>query len=652
MFRNTRPVAAVSAAALVTSALAASVLVSAPASARGATNLKVTAVRTASTKVQQFGSFKVVDKVSRSGKVPKGLTVELYLSTDAAKGSDDIPLIGLHQVAAGPGKQRSGSKVSVPGPTPAGTYHLLACADPGGRLTESNESDNCRSAATTVKVTAIPQAGPLDTTVQLASSGAKHLNLFRADLDPANGTKAGSATATGADGTTYTLNVPANAAINFLQLTMTPVKSVSGLPGDPRVLGVQIDPGGTGLMVGATLTIKPGSPLSEKKALPAVYDGHGSDVRLTPMTSKPGVFTYPVTTTGGYLLIEGKATAASSAKPVAARKGAGLGLGALFSHTPNDVAAKVAAHISALLAAERQRQLLGVEDDDPDSMSKLLDVVHDGAVQALRAEIQLVSDNPTIGQWSHLLRFLISKEREAQLLGTAEHNGLSDVVQDVLPQVRTVYQKVLDGLHSCDDGMGDVLGLALTRFDTNAIAVFDLPDDPSDACSQYRAAVDFSGTVEDSIPDGHGSYAIRTVWPARSIFDFASPDEGDVTYQSAHYEDVCVTTTGPVTPENPWVLQGHSVDWDGLLQLDKEKYDTEIASAALMYLVVDLGTGVQQVTQTDPDCDAGDTFTWGPGPDRSLPRPSEASLAFSGGELVGSRVLDDERFDMTITAVS
>jgi hypothetical protein len=368
------------------------------------------------------------------------------------------------------------------------------------------------------------------------------------------------------------------------------------------------------------------------------------------MTSKPGVFTMPVTSTGGYLLIEGRAAAVSS-RPVAPRKAGGLGLGSLFSHTPSAAAAQIAAQIRALVSAERQRQLIGAEDDASDSMSRLLEVTHDAAVQALRAEIEQASDNPTIGQWSYLLRRLISTERQFQLLGTADHNGLSAEVDEVLPQVHAVYQKVLEGLHSCDDGMGDVLGVALTRFDTNAIAVFDLPADPSDACTTYRAAVDFSGTVEDPDFEGTGSYEVSTVWPARSIMDFSSEQNGTATYGDAHYEDLCITTSGPVTPDEPWVLSGQNVNWDALLQLDKEKYDEKLALDSGMQMDATMGTGTQQASAKDPDCEAPDTFVWGPGPDVSVPDPLFGSYTFSGGMITGSRVYDDGRFDESFTAV-
>jgi subtilase family serine protease len=52
-----------------------------------------------------------------------------------------------------PGATSTGSlSVRVPSGTPRGTYFLLACADDAGTVTESTETNNCRSAAASVTV--------------------------------------------------------------------------------------------------------------------------------------------------------------------------------------------------------------------------------------------------------------------------------------------------------------------------------------------------------------------------------------------------------------------------------------------------------------------------------------------------------------------
>jgi subtilase family serine protease len=81
-------------------------------------------------------------------------TTRFYLSLDGAKGSGDRLLSGTRSVpilAAGALVVKTVT-VTVPSSTPLGTYTLLACADDGLRVTEANETNNCRPSATRVVV--------------------------------------------------------------------------------------------------------------------------------------------------------------------------------------------------------------------------------------------------------------------------------------------------------------------------------------------------------------------------------------------------------------------------------------------------------------------------------------------------------------------
>lgn len=618
--------------------------VSVPASARGGVNIKLTSLSTSATKVQQFGVLEMSDAVKRAGALPGGVIVGFYLSKDVKKGASDVPLIGLHRLPAGSGTDSYHPRLGVPGLTPTGSYYVIACADPYGSLAETSESDNCRATSSTVTVVAVPHRAPLDVTVDPATGRAEHLFVFRRDVDLTHGTEAGSVTATGADGTKYTLAVPQDAAILHLDLTVTPLQGVDGLPGDPRVLGVQIEPSGTALLTGATLTIKPGEALSEKRALPATYDGDGSSVRLTPMTSEPGVFTFPLERTGGYLLIEGKASKVSSGR-VHARAAGGLTLGGLFSYTP--APSVRAAQVSAMLQEEGMRQLLGLDDaDDHDSMSALYDRIHELMVADLREAIASASADPTIGHWVHLLRYVLGMNRQFMLTGSDDGSILTPEVRDVLPEIRAVYQKVLAGLHSCDDGMADVLGLALTRLDSIAVELFDLPDDPSDACSGYQVQVHFNGTVQNPDFEGQGSYSTDVAWATQSLLT-GTDNVGQASYQGS-YEDACAATTGPVTPNAPWTLYGQNVDYDALLQAPDDVGTTTTTRAGFA-LMVDMGSGVQQMTTKDPDCGEADPFPWGPGPDRHMSEPDTLELV--GGELHLGWARETESYEATVTAV-
>ncbi len=99
-----------------------------------------------------------------------------------------------------------------------------------------------------------PAGAPLDAAVALDTARA-----VSADV-PLGG---GRIVATGADGTTYTLDVPANGLLAATRITLTPVTQVSNLPfGETAstTIGVQFAPEGLKFFSPATLTVRPAAP--------------------------------------------------------------------------------------------------------------------------------------------------------------------------------------------------------------------------------------------------------------------------------------------------------------------------------------------------------------------------------------------------------
>lgn len=70
------------------------------------------------------------------------------------------------------------------------------------------------------------------------------------------GPAGGTISATGADAARYTLRLPKGALLGETRITMTPVRSLGGLPLDGgMVAAVHLEPDGLALMAPATLTI-------------------------------------------------------------------------------------------------------------------------------------------------------------------------------------------------------------------------------------------------------------------------------------------------------------------------------------------------------------------------------------------------------------
>ena len=102
-------------------------------------------------------SFPVTDTVRNVGTVPSvaSSSTRYYLSLDAMKSANDVLLTGSRAVpgVAG-GATHSGTiTVTIPTATALGTYFLLACADSGNTVIETNETNNCASSGNTVTIT-------------------------------------------------------------------------------------------------------------------------------------------------------------------------------------------------------------------------------------------------------------------------------------------------------------------------------------------------------------------------------------------------------------------------------------------------------------------------------------------------------------------
>ncbi|HYX77039.1 MAG TPA: CARDB domain-containing protein [Gaiellaceae bacterium] len=102
--------------------------------------------------VLQGHTFQVHDGTRNRGRATAGHTVTQYYLTSAstgvrkAIGNRPVPRLRAGHRSLGHGTVLASSSLE------AGTYSLVACADGGHAVRESNEPNNCRTAATTVVV--------------------------------------------------------------------------------------------------------------------------------------------------------------------------------------------------------------------------------------------------------------------------------------------------------------------------------------------------------------------------------------------------------------------------------------------------------------------------------------------------------------------
>jgi hypothetical protein len=117
------------------------------------------------------------------------------------------------------------------------------------------------SAAQPVDVSGVPDAGAAAT----------------AEMGPDGGVLE----ATAADGTVYTLSVPAGALVGPEQITMTPLTAVDGMPGELSAGGVLLEPEGLVFLASAELQVDLGEGASGSDLFSAATFADGVDLHLT-----------------------------------------------------------------------------------------------------------------------------------------------------------------------------------------------------------------------------------------------------------------------------------------------------------------------------------------------------------------------------------
>ncbi len=124
----------------------------------------------------------------------------------------------------------------------------------------------------------VTPAKPLNVTVQLDKTHTASSKVLPTG---------GGMSLTAADGSIFTLDVPAKALEADTMITMTAVKSIAGAPlGDGTLAAVQLEPSGLFFKEVVTLTILPAKEIPIKKQIIFGYEGNGQDYHLAAVDPK------------------------------------------------------------------------------------------------------------------------------------------------------------------------------------------------------------------------------------------------------------------------------------------------------------------------------------------------------------------------------
>lgn len=310
---------------------------------------------------------------------------KVYLSADRRVGRD-VAVGTIRVPRLKPGRKHIARlDLRVPARAAARNYRLLACADARRRVRESREGNNCRLATRAVQVTAADDGVPDFPLTPDPITVAPAVDESRAVEERVdNPFVAKSITATGADGTTYTLDIPAEALIGPETITLTPVTAVGGLPlSGELVAGVELKPHGLVLMKPATLTIDSPNLGPIGQQTPFYFHEGGEDFHLYPvLLPEPGDDKNVVR-----FQIEHFST-----------PGVGLGTAGdragVNNHPPARDQAQIAGAISDLIREAREADPNGDGPGDPDLGSKieaLMNAHYDGVI---KPQLAAAEQNP------------------------------------------------------------------------------------------------------------------------------------------------------------------------------------------------------------------------------------------------------------------
>jgi len=123
-------------------------------------------------------------------------------------------------------------------------------------------------------------------------------------------TQGGAITATGADGSVFTLTIPPNALLGDEEIILTPVTEMTGAPeGASIAAGVQMSPDGLLLLRPATLTIEPKQPVPPDREIAVAWSRQGEGMHAPLVAPTPGVATLHITHFSGAAIASATASA-------------------------------------------------------------------------------------------------------------------------------------------------------------------------------------------------------------------------------------------------------------------------------------------------------------------------------------------------------
>ena len=290
-------------------------------------------------------------------------------------------------------------------------FIVLAATVTGCTSAPDQEAPGAASAAPTVAQTfdlgelsyifEVP-AEPVDVAVTLETAGTVEA------LIPLEG---GSISATGADGTVYTLEIPSDALLNETMISLTPVTSVADMPfGGEQTYAVQLGPDGLFLQDFAILTITPAVEIPIEEQIVFGYLSEGSDLILAAPVVDSSEIKINVLHFSGNGVTKGLL---ADIEPERQRLG-------------GDAERRLRNAVNEALGKERQRQLLGGGEEGGEDLQALFaEAFRQFEEQVIKPRLAAAGESCANGQLA--IQTVLGYERQRQLLGMGDSGYMADL---------------------------------------------------------------------------------------------------------------------------------------------------------------------------------------------------------------------------------
>lgn len=384
----------------------------------------------------------------------------------------------------------------------------------GNVITYSNPANRFASTGDTQ---AFPAGFPVSARLDSAKAVSKEI--------PTTG---GSVSATGADGTVYTLTIPRDALLSSETITLTPVARIDGLPlSGGFAAGADLAPSGLRLFQMATLAITPAVPIPISEEITFAWRGNGEEFFLYPPELDRSKISMKLMHFGGYGV--GRGTAADEA--------------AQQLRVPASPEDALSQRLQALLANRRRTSS---QSPAPvtmavaaDFFSDLETMLRDYYNSVLKAELEIAKKNCKRGK--AIAQKALSWSRQVQLLGldSAFESEIRSINEALVAALANCYNEAFDTCLNKNDPaqIREMFGFLRQLSLLGAEGLVD--QGKIERCARFE--LDFESVIDELAPYGVAfkwRHQVKATVPLRfSLFNGLSGN-ADLVYAS-------VTYTGP-----------------------------------------------------------------------------------------------------------